>query len=93
MIQVICFKHFWTNVSKLAGESMIKNLNQLRPVKFLGLVSVMVLMTTFVDEMILRCRSCLCQESSILNPVAGNLPKLDCTLTNISIYRRLLRTH
>ena len=42
MIQVICFKHFWTNVSKLAGESMIKNLSQLimRPVKFLGLVSV-----------------------------------------------------
>ena len=29
------------NVSKLAGESMIKNLSQLRPVKFLGLVSVM----------------------------------------------------
>ena len=55
MIQVICFKHFWTNVSKLAGESMIKNLSQLRPVKFLGLVSVMVLMMTmFVDEMILR---------------------------------------
>ena len=29
------------NVSKLAGESMIKNLSQLRPVKFLGLVSLM----------------------------------------------------
>ena len=63
MIQVICFKHFWTNVSKLAGESMIKNLSQLRPVKFLGLVSVMVLMMTmFVDEMKLRRQSCLCQE-------------------------------
>ena len=66
--KVICFKHFWTNVSKLAGESMIKNLSQLRPVKFLGLVSVMVLMMTmFVDEMILRCRSCLCQESLTSN--------------------------
>ena len=54
MIKVICFKHFWTNVSKLAGESMIKNLNQLRLVKFLGLVSVMVLMMMFVDEMKLR---------------------------------------
>ena len=40
VIQAICFNHFWTNVSKLAGESMIKNLSQLRPVKFLGLVSV-----------------------------------------------------
>ena len=51
MIQVNYFKHFWTNVSKLAGESMIKNLNQLRPVKVLGQVSVMVLMMTmFVDE-------------------------------------------
>ena len=36
MIQVIFFKHFWTNVSKLAGESMIKNLSQLRPVKISG---------------------------------------------------------
>ena len=68
MIQVICFKHFGTNVSKLAGESMIKNLSQLRPVKFLGLVSVMALMMTmFVGEMKLRCRSCLCQESSTSN--------------------------
>ena len=50
-------------MSKLAGESMIKNFSQLRPVKFLGLVSVMVLMMTmFVDEMILRSRSYLCQE-------------------------------
>ena len=57
MIQVICFKHFWTNESKLAGESMTENL--------IGLVSVMVLMMTmFVDEMKLRRRSCLCQESS-----------------------------
>ena len=81
MIQVICFKHFWTNVSKLTGESMIKNLSQLRPVKFLGLVSMVVLMMTmFVDEMILRRCSCLCQEFSTSNedPVAGNLPKLDC---------------
>ena len=49
-----CFKHFWTNVSKFAS-SMIKNLSQLGPVKFLGLVSVMVLiMTMFLDEMKLR---------------------------------------
>ena len=68
MIQAICFKHFWINVSKLAGESMIKNLSQLRPVKFPGLVSAMVLMVTmFVDEMKLRCQSCLCQESSTSN--------------------------
>ena len=68
MIQVICFKHFWTNVSKLAGESMIKNLSQLRPVKFLGLVPVMVLMMmAFVDQVKLRGRSCLCQESSTSN--------------------------
>ena len=62
------FQEFWMNVSKFAGESMIKNLSQLRPVKFLGLVSVMVLMMTmFVDEMILRHRSCLSQEFSTLN--------------------------
>ena len=68
MIQVICSKHFWMNVSKLAGESMIKNLSKPRPVKFLSLVSVMVLMMTmFVDEMKLRGRSCLCQESSTSN--------------------------
>ena len=55
MIQIICFKHFWTNVSKLAGESVIKNLIQLGPMKFLGLLSVMVLMMTmFVDEIKLR---------------------------------------
>ena len=42
-------------MSKLAEESVIKNLIQLRPVKFLGLLSVMVLMMTmFVDEMKLR---------------------------------------
>ena len=53
--QVICFKQFWTSVSKLAGESMIKNLSQLRPVKCLGLVSVIALMMImFVDEMKLR---------------------------------------
>ena len=64
MIQVVCLKQFWKNVSKLPGESMIKNLSQLRPVKFPGLVSVMVLMMMmFVDEMKLRHRSCLCQES------------------------------
>ena len=68
MTQVICFKHFWTNVSKLAGESMMKNLSQLRPVKFLGLVSVMALMMTmFVEEMKLTLLSCLCQESSTSN--------------------------
>ena len=44
------------------------NLSQLRPVKFLGQVSVMVLMMKmFVDEMILRRRSCRCQESSTSN--------------------------
>ena len=53
------------DVSKLAGESMIKNLSQLRQVKFLGLVSLMVLMMTmFVEKMKLRYRSCLCQEFS-----------------------------
>ena len=42
-------------MSKLEEESMIKNLSQLRPVKFLGLVSMMVLMMTmFADEMKLR---------------------------------------
>ena len=61
MIEVICFKYFWTNVSKLAGESMIKSLRELRPVKFPGLMSVMVLIiTTFLDEIKLRRRSCLC---------------------------------
>ena len=55
-------------MSNLSGESMIKNLSQLRPVKFLALVSVMVLTTTmFVDEMKQRRRSCLCQESSTSN--------------------------
>ena len=54
-IQVACFKNFRTNVSKLAGEFMTENLSQLRPVKFLDQVSVMVLtMTMFVDEMQLR---------------------------------------
>ena len=62
------FQAFWTNVSKLAGESMIKNLSRLKPVKFLGLVSVMVLMMTmFVDEMILRHQSCLYQKSLTSN--------------------------
>ena len=61
MIQVICFKHFWTNVSKLAGESMIKNLSQLRPVKCLGLVSVKqndssYLFQAFLDESEQACR-------------------------------------
>ena len=61
MIQVICFKHFWTNVSKLAGESMIKNLSQLRPVKFLGPVSVKqndssYLFQAFLDESEVACR-------------------------------------
>ena len=78
-------------MSKLVGESL--NLIQLRPVKFLGLdclkpvkflglVSVMVLMMTmFVDEMRVRCPSCLCQEPSTSkfeadeDPVTGNLPK------------------
>ena len=61
------FQGFWTNVSKLAGEFMTENLSQLRPVKFLDQVSVMVLtMTMFVDEMQLRHRGCLCQESSNL---------------------------
>ena len=55
-------------MSKLAGESMIKNLSHLRPVKFLGLLSVMFLMITMsVDEMKLRRRSCLFQESSTSN--------------------------
>ena len=54
-IQVACFKDFWTNVSKLAGEFMTENLSQLRPVKFLDQVSVMVLtVTMFVDEKQLR---------------------------------------
>ena len=61
MIQVICFKHFWTNVSKFAGEYMIKNLSQLRPVKFLGLVSVKqndssYLFQAFLDECEQGCR-------------------------------------
>ena len=80
MIQVICFKHFWMNVSKLVGESMIKNLSQLRTEKFLGLVSVMVLMMTmFVDE--INTEASKLSLSGILNleseadkdPVAGNL--------------------
>ena len=55
MIQVICFKHFWKNVSKFAGEYMIKNLSQPRPLKFLGLVSVKqndssYLFQEFLDE-------------------------------------------
>ena len=55
IIRVICFKHFWTKVRKLAGEAMIKNLSQLRPVKFLGLVSMMALMMTmFVVEIKLK---------------------------------------
>ena len=68
MIQVTCFAHFLTNVRKLVGEFMIKNLSQLRLVKFLGLVSVMALMIAmFVDEIELTRRSCLCQESSTSN--------------------------
>ena len=39
-------KNFWTNVSKLAGEFMTENLSQLRPVKCLDQVSVMVLTMT-----------------------------------------------
>ena len=54
-------------MSKLAEEFMTENLSQLRPVKLLDQVSVMVLtMTMFVDEMQLRHRGCLCQESSNL---------------------------
>ena len=46
---------------------MTENLSQLGPVKFPDQVSVMVLtMTMFVDEMQLRHRGCLCQESSNL---------------------------
>ena len=61
MIQVICFKYFWTNVSKFAGESMIKNLSQLRTVKFLGLVSVKqndssYLFQAFLNECEQACR-------------------------------------
>ena len=85
MIQVICFKHFLMNVSKLAGESMIKNLSQLRPVKFLGLVS---LMGSDDDDVCGRneTEASKLSLSGILNLgfeadedlVAGNLPKVDC---------------
>ena len=61
------FQAFLMNVSKLAGESMIKNLSQLRSEKFLGLVLVVLMMTIFVDEMKLRNRNCLCLESSTSN--------------------------
>ena len=54
-------------MSKIAGEFITENLSQLRPVKFLDQVSVMVLtMMMFLDEMKLRHRGCLCQESSNL---------------------------
>ena len=61
MIQVIYFKHFWTNVSKFAGEYMIKNLSHLWPVKFLGLVSVKqndssYLFQAFMDKCEQACR-------------------------------------
>ena len=61
MVQVICFKHFWTNVSKFAREPMIKNLSQLRPVKFLGIVSVTqndssYLFQAFVEECEQACK-------------------------------------
>ena len=61
MIQVICFKHFWINVSKFAGEYMIKNLSKQRPVEFLGLVSVKqndssYLFQAFLDECEHACR-------------------------------------
>ena len=49
-IQVICFKHFWTDVSKFAGKYMIKNLSQLRPVKFLKQNDSSYLFQAFLDE-------------------------------------------
>ena len=70
------------NVSKLAGESLIKNLNQLRPMKFVGLVSVM---DSDDDDVCGRNESEL-SLSGIVNLgfeadedlVAGNLPEVDC---------------
>ena len=73
------------NVSKLALESIIKNLSQLRPVKFLGLVSVQ---GSDDDNVCGRneTEASKLSLSGILNleveadkdPVAGNLPEVGC---------------